>query len=106
MSFSFSASGTKAQTLATLGELVHQHDSHSKQTADLVTSMVDAGPAETTIDGQVHEAVFSISAYGHSSAGHDLPSLGVSFSCSWRVREVGEEKTDEAAQAEEAGPGL
>ncbi len=87
MSFSFSAGGTKAQTLDSLGKLVHQHDSHSKQTADLVTAMVEAGPSEMEAAGVVYDAWYSISAYGHSSAGHDLPSLGVSFSTSFRPRE-------------------
>lgn len=87
MSFSFSAQGTKAQTLDSLSKLVHQYDSHSKQTADLVTAMVEAGPAETTISGIEYDAIYSVSAYGHSSAGHDLPSLGISFSSSFKPRE-------------------
>ena len=99
MSFSFSAGGTKTQTLHSLGELVHQHDSHSAQTADLVTSVVEAGPSEMTgVDGTVYDAIYSVSAYGHSSAGHDLPSLGISFSSSWKLRETEDADT-------EPGPG-
>jgi hypothetical protein len=89
MSFSFSAGGTKEQTLHSLGELHHDHDSHSKTTADLVTSMVTAGPSESDgADGQVYDAIYQVSAYGHSSAGHDTPSLSVSVSSSLRLRET------------------
>jgi hypothetical protein len=86
MSFSFTAQGTKTQTLSSLGSLVHQHDSHSKQTADLVTAMVEAGPSEMETAGVVYDAWYSISAYGHSSAGHDSPTLSVSLSCTYQLR--------------------
>ncbi|HLJ99289.1 MAG TPA: hypothetical protein VKU39_05210 [Streptosporangiaceae bacterium] len=102
MSFSFSASGTKDQALRQLGDLVHQHDSHSKQTTDLVISMVEAAPSQMTDkDGKVFDASYAISAYGHSSAGHDLPSLGVSFSCTWKERE--QQDAVEAAEPGHAG---
>jgi hypothetical protein len=103
MSFSFTVGGTKAQTLHSLSELVHQHDSHSKPVADLVTSVVEAGPVEMTgADGTEYDAVYAVSAYGHSSAGHDLPSLGISFSSSWKLREDDGERGGIESEADPA----
>lgn len=93
MSFSFSAAGTKEETLSSLRKVIdrdNQHDSAEKTTAELLYGMVDAGPAERTSGGQVYDTIYAVSAYGHASNGApgNTPSLGISLSASDRVREV------------------
>jgi hypothetical protein len=51
--------------------------------------MVGGGPEENTAhDGRVHEVVYQVSVYGHSSSGSggDLPSFNASLSASYRPK--------------------
>lgn len=90
MSFSYSAGGTKAETLDSLSKLTH-HDDAGKSTADLITSMIEAGPAESQLANGVNDVIYSVSAYGHSSNGVGTPNLGITLSASYRLREEPQE---------------
>jgi hypothetical protein len=105
MTFSYSAGGTKTQTLESLGaQSEHAHDSHARQVFDLLHSMIEAGPSEHTAhDDQVYDVVYSVSASGHSSAGHDTPSLYVTLACSLKLREPEPEPLPPGQYAEEQG---
>ena len=64
MSFSFTASGTKAQTLVTLGTVAAGHDPAAATIADLLALMVTAGPDESS-DGK--PVPYEATAFGHSA---------------------------------------
>ena len=86
MSFSFSAGGTKAQTLDSLAKAPTSHDQAAATIADLLTQMVGAGPDESS-DGK--PIIYSASAYGHTAKGaskDDWPSLGVTLSVTTGAR--------------------
>lgn len=81
MSFSFTASGTKAQTLVTLGTVAAGHDPAAATIADLLALMVTAGPDESS-DGK--PVPYEATAFGHSARSlsrDNWPSLNVSLSC-------------------------
>jgi hypothetical protein len=84
MSFSFSAGGTKTQTLDSLAKITREQSRHTPQAlVDLLIDMVGSGPEVGAADGR--EIVYSVSAYGHQAAG-SLPTLSVSLGCSYRPR--------------------
>ena len=88
MSFSFSAGGTKTQTLESLAKVTH-HQNTPQALVDLLIDMVGSGPGEHRVhDGTVLDVVYSLSAHGHSSAGagHDTPTLRVTLDCSYRPK--------------------
>jgi hypothetical protein len=91
MSFSFSAAGTKIQTLDALAQVTRDHDAAAQPVADLLIEMVGAGPEESIgHDGQVYDVIYTISAYGHTSDGSGTPSLGVTLCCTTRPKAVDE----------------
>ena len=79
MSFSFSAGGTKAQTLDSLAKAPTSHDQAAATIADLLSQMVGAGPDETS-DGK--PVIYQATADGHSSkqGADDWPSIDVTLS--------------------------
>jgi hypothetical protein len=81
MSFSFSAGGTRSETLASLAKATHPASHAPQQLVDLLIDMVGSGPEVGAVDGR--EVVYSVSAYGHKQAG-SLPTLSVSLGCSYR----------------------
>ena len=89
MSFSFSASGTKKQTLDELAKAQVSHDQAAVTVADLLAAMVAAGPDESS-DGK--PILYEATAYGHTAKGasrDDWPSLGVTLSCTTGARPAG-----------------
>jgi hypothetical protein len=81
MSFSFSAGGTRTQTLDSLAKVTHRASEADKVLADLLIDMVGSGPEEVV--GQ--DVIYAASAYGHSHAG-SMPTLSVSLGCSLRPK--------------------
>jgi hypothetical protein len=81
MSFSFSAGGTKKQTLGVLAKAPVSHDLAAATIVDLLAQMVAGGPEESS-DGK--PILYEATAYGHTAKGasrDDWPSLGVTLSC-------------------------
>jgi hypothetical protein len=86
MSFRFTASGTKAETLAALTKTTVLHDPAAVSIADLLTAMVSAGPEQSS-DGK--PIIYEAEACGHSARGQardDWPSINVVLSCTTGAR--------------------